>query len=144
MGTKKGEFATPPFIFLSNIYCYNTTILNNGINEQNRLIDTLKRLMGDYTSKPTMSYSNKVKEYLNLKFGKLTMVPNQESTIYFVDSDGKSPLAYSKKEGIIKVPSSVMIGVMEMFGIEEDFIEEIFKEWVKEKYDLPVQFVDYY
>lgn len=119
-------------------------MLNNGINEQNRLIDTLKRLMGDYTSKPTMSYSNKVKEYLNLKFGKLTMVPNQESTIYFVDSDGKTPLAYSKKEGIIKVPSSVMIGVMEMFGIEEDYIEEIFKEWVKEKYDLPVQFVDYY
>lgn len=100
--------------------------------------------MGDYTSNSTTSYSQKVKEYLNLKFGKLTMVPNQESRIYFVDSVGKSPLAYSKKEGIIKVPSSVMIGVMEMFGIEEDFVEEILKDWIEEKYNLPVKFVDYY
>ena len=51
--------------------------------------------MGDYTSKPNMSYSNKVKEYLNLKFGKLTMIPNQESMIYFVNSAGKTPMKYS-------------------------------------------------
>jgi hypothetical protein len=36
------------------------------------------------------------------------------------------------------------MGVMEMFGIEEDFMEEIFKDWVNEKYGLPVRFVDYY
>jgi hypothetical protein len=118
--------------------------MKSGVQEQNRLIDTLKRLMGDYTSKPTMSYSNKVKEYFNLKFGKLTMIPNQESTIYFINSIGKSPLTYSKKNGIIKVASSVMIEVMETFGIEEDFVEEIFKDWIEEKYNLPVQFVDYF
>ena len=53
-------------------------------------------------------------------------------------------MKYSKKEAIIRVPSSVMTGVMEMFGIDEDFLEEIFKDWVNEKYDLPVRFVDYY
>ena len=118
--------------------------MDNGIIEQNRLINTLKRVMGDYTSKPNMSYSNKVKEYLNIKFGKLTMVPNQESMIYFVNSAGKTPMKYSKKEAIIRVPSSVMTGVMEMFGIDADYLEEIFKDWVNEKYDLPVRFVDYY
>lgn len=118
--------------------------MNNGIIEQNRLIDTLKRLMGDYTSKPTVSYSNKVKEYFNLKFGKLNLIPNQENIIYFVDSQGKSQMMFSKKRGAINVPSSVMTAVMEMFGIDEDYVEEIFKDWINEKYDLPVQFVDYY
>ena len=118
--------------------------MKSGVEEQNRLIDTLKRLVGNYSSPPSISYSEKVKEYINLKFGKLTMVSNQENAIYFVDSNRKSPLTYSKKEGVIRVPSSVMIGVMEMFGIEEDFVEEIFKNWFEKKYNLPVQFVNYF
>lgn len=100
--------------------------------------------MGDYTSEPNLSISDKVKKYFDLKFGELTQVPNQEDLIYFVNTIGKVPMSYHKKNNTMRVSSSIMTSVEEMFGIEEDFVEEIFKNWVNDKYGLPVKFVDYY
>lgn len=100
--------------------------------------------MGDYSDEPNISISDKVKKYMDLKFGELVQVPNQEDLIYFVNSFGKVPMSYHKKNNNLRVSSLIMTSVQEMFGIEEDFVEEILKKWVNEKYGLPIKFVDYY
>ena len=117
--------------------------MNNGINEQNRLIDTLKRLMGDYGSEKTKKHESLVKKYLDTKFGSLTAVPNQENRIYFFDQRGQSIMKFFPKEGVLFGPSNQFKEIMEVFDLDEDFFEEILKEWIKDNFDLQVKYIDY-
>jgi len=117
--------------------------MTSGINEQNRLIDTLKRLMGDYGSEKTKKHESLVKKYLDTKYGSLTAVPNVENSIYFFDRAGRSTMKFFPKEGVLFGPSNHFKDIMEVFDLDEDFFEEILKEWITEKFDLQVKYINY-
>ena len=119
--------------------------MNQGVTEQFKLIDTLKRIMGytDYSDRE-ISIIDKVKKFLTVKFGKITPVENVGGDFHFFYPDGtRAPLFYYKDNKGMLFPSKLFLETQELFDIDEDLMEEIIKEWFKENLDLQVKFVDY-
>jgi len=118
--------------------------MNQGVNEQMRLIDTLKRLLsGEYSSEREQSIANKVKQYLDLQFKGVKTVPTSEKQTYVFDPQGKPIMIYYSDPGSLFVSPRKSLDIMELFDIDEDFFEVILKEWLRENLNLHVKYVDY-
>lgn len=120
--------------------------MNQGVMEQLKLIDTLKRIMGyKENSEIEKSIKEKVKKFLNIKFGKIKPVQNSGGDYFhFFNPDGTPARLsyYTDNRGVI-FSSKLFQESMEFFDIDEDFMEDIIKEWFDENFNLQVKFVDY-
>lgn len=117
--------------------------MNKGIMEQNRLIDILKTIVGSGAKKQD-PIERIVKKYFDLYFLPLKKVSSNEDLVYFINPKGKAEFVLSPKMKALKVKSSEFSDIMGMFDIDEDSLEQIFKVWMNENFDVDIHFIDYY
>lgn len=117
--------------------------MNKGVMEQNSLIDTLKRIVGAKTKEPD-TLERIVKKYLNFNFLPLKKLSSNSDIIYFMNERGAPQFSYSPEVKVLKVRSREFIEAQEMFGIDEDTLEDFFKDWMKENFDVDIVHIDYY
>jgi hypothetical protein len=118
--------------------------MNPGIYEQNKLIDTLKGIIGGFSSKNETSIEKIVSKYLNFNFLPLQQVKSTGNVVFFVNKLGKSKIQYLPENKVLRMPGYEFLEIKEMFDIDEDFLEEIIKSWMKENFDVDISFINYY
>lgn len=117
--------------------------MNRGIMEQNKLIDTLKRIVGTH-SKKMDPIEIIVKKYLEFSFFPLRKVTSTSDLVYFINQKGKPEFTFSPKINTLKVKGIEFKNIQEMFDLDEDALEEIFKDWMKDNFNVDIQYIDYY
>jgi hypothetical protein len=118
--------------------------MNTGIYEQNKLIDTLKRIVSGYGSVAPDPLEKVVKKYLSFTFLPVKKVSSNENIIFFVPEKGKNILQYSVDRKIFLIPGKNFLEIKDMFDLDEDSLEEIIKIWASENLDVEIDFINYY
>ena len=117
--------------------------MNKGVMEQNKLVDTLKRIVGSQT-KQTDPIERVVKKYFNFNFLPLKKLSSSEDIIYFMNERGVAEFAYSPKFKAIRVKGREFNDAQNMFNIDEDTLEQFFKDCMKENFNVDIDYIDYY
>lgn len=117
--------------------------MNRGIMEQNKLIDTLKTIVGT-RSKKKDPVETTVKKYFKIFFFPLKKVSSDSDLVYFVNQKGKPEFTFSTKNNTLRVKGVEFNNIREMFDLDEDALEEIFKNWMKDNFNVDIQYIDYY
>jgi len=118
--------------------------MNSGIQEQNRLIDTLKKIVGGYTSSKRDPLEQVIERYLTFHFSPMKKLTSNEKVVFFVNEKGKSFLQYSPEKKILLMPGRDFLEIKDMFETDEDSLEDIIKMWMKKNYDVDIDYIDYY
>lgn len=117
--------------------------MNRGVMEQNRLIDTLKTIVGVKT-KQTDTLEIIVKKYFSFNFLPLKKLTSSSDVIYFMNQRGIPEFTYSPEMKALRVKGREFNEAQDMFNIDEDALEEIFKSWMKDNFDVDITYIDYY
>lgn len=117
--------------------------MKRGIMEQNKLVDTLKRIVGAHT-KPSDTLEQIVKKYFSFDFLPLKKLTSNGDVIYFIDEKGRPKFSYSPNSRAVMVKGPEFAEIQNMFDMDEDAIEQIFKDWMKQNFDVDIIYVDYY
>jgi len=118
--------------------------MNSGIQEQNRLIDTLKKIVGGYKASKPDPLEKVIERYLSFHFSPMKKITSNEKIIFFVNDRGKSLLQYSPERKGLIMPGRDFLEIKDMFETDEDSLEEIIKMWMKKNYDVDIDYIDYY
>ena len=118
--------------------------MNSGIQEQNRLIDTLKKIVGGYTSSKPDPLEQVIERYLTFHFSPMKKLTSNEKVVFFVNEKGKSFLQYYPEKKILLMPGRDFLEIKDMFETDEDSLEDIIKMWMKKNYDVDIDYIDYY
>ncbi len=111
--------------------------------EQNKLVDTLKRIVGVKTKQPD-TLEIIVKKYFSFNFLPLKKLTSSSDVIYFMNQRGIPEFTYSPGMKALRVKGKEFNEAQDMFNIDEDALEEIFKSWMKENFDVDITYIDYY
>ena len=114
-----------------------------GIYENNRLIDTLKKIVGTYSSKKD-SVEDVVKQFFDTEFSSLSKLTSYEKIIFFVNPKGNTKFIYFPESKILKLSNGEFLRLLDLFDIDEDSLHEIFKSWFKDNFDVDISYIDYY
>jgi|688.fasta_scaffold161378_2 hypothetical protein len=117
--------------------------MNSGVQEQFRLINTLKRLVGNFDD-PVVPYEKKIHEYLNMYYEGLQKLESGGDFIYLMTPDAISKMYFYPKEGVLKFPSKQFLNLKKLFSLDEDTLEEVIKNWLDSKFNLRPKFIDYF
>ncbi len=118
--------------------------MNSGIQEQNRLIDTLKKIVGGYSSSKRDPLEQVIERYLTFHFSPMKKIISNGNVVFFMNEKGKSFLQYSPEKKILIMPGRDFLEIKDMFETDEDSLEEIVKIWMKRNYDVDIEYINYY
>lgn len=112
--------------------------MKDGRIDEQRLINTLKGILRRFLPSEELPLEKLVNRYLDLKFKNISPVSNSDNQGIFYIKNGKTRMFYNKNTKNLSYMTDDILNVMQMFKLDEDITEEIFKRWFQTNFNLEV------
>jgi len=98
--------------------------------EEQGLVNTLKRLIGQYMPSELTNYEVKVKDFLDSRYSDLKKVESAGlSGLFYFVKNGRQVFTYYEPKKSLQIPQNEFIRMMELFEIDDDHLEYLIRDW---------------
>lgn len=108
--------------------------------EEKSLVNTLKRLVGQYMPVELDNYEQNVQDFLDDSYSNLKKVESagQKGLFFFLDGT-RNVFNYTEPNKKLIFPESTFLRLLKLFGIDDDQLEYLIRDWFEKKTNFEVK-----
>lgn len=108
--------------------------------EEKSLVNTLKRLVGQYMPVELDNYEQNVQDFLEDSYSNLKKVESagQKGLFFFLDGT-RNVFNYTEPNRKLIFPESTFLRLLKLFGIDDDQLEYLIRDWFEKKTNFEVK-----
>lgn len=108
--------------------------------EEKSLVNTLKRLVGQYMPVELDNYEQNVQDFLDDSYSNLKKVESagQKGLFFFLDGT-RNVFNYTEPNRKLIFPESTFLRLLKLFGIDDDQLEYLIRDWFEKKTNFEVK-----
>lgn len=108
--------------------------------EEKSLVNTLKRLVGQYMPVELDNYEQNVQDFLDDSYSNLKKVESagQKGLFFFFDGT-RNVFNYTEPNRKLIFPESTFLRLLKLFGIDDDQLEYLIRDWFEKKTNFEVK-----
>ncbi len=111
--------------------------------EERNLMNTLKRLVGQYMPVELDNFEQNIQDFLDDTYSDLKKVESSgTSGLFFFINGKRNVFNYIKQNQKLIFPEETFTRIMKQFGIDDDQLEYLLRDWFEKKVNLEVK--DFY
>lgn len=111
--------------------------------EERNLMNTLKRLVGQYMPVELDNFEQNIQDFFDDTYSDLKKVESSgTSGLFFFINGGRNVFNYIKQNQKLIFPEETFTRIMRQFGIDDDQLEYLLRDWFEKKTKLEVK--DFY
>ena len=111
--------------------------------EERNLMNTLKRLVGQYMPVELDNFEQNIQDFFDDTYSDLKKVESSgTSGLFFFINGKRNVFNYIKQNQKLIFPEETFTRIMKQFGIDDDQLEYLLRDWFEKKTNLEVK--DFY
>jgi len=111
--------------------------------EERNLMNTLKRLVGQYMPIELDNYEQNIQDFLDDSYSDLKKVESSgTSGLFFFLNGRRNVFNYIKQNQKLIFPEETFTRIMRQFGVDDDQLEYLLRDWFEKKTNFEVK--DFY
>jgi hypothetical protein len=108
--------------------------------EERNLMNTLKRLVGQYMPVELDNFEQNIQDFLDDTYSDLKKVESSgTSGLFFFINGKRNVFNYIKQNQKLIFPEETFTRIMKQFGIDDDQLEYLLRDWFEKKVNLEVK-----